>query len=249
MSRCDVRENPEDETMKPKFFLLMGALWSSIQIATAQTQVPPPDGPARRVSLSAQAQVQVEQDVLTLTLQVVRQAIEAQTVQTQLKSALDAALTPLRADAVAGRMDVRSGRYALVPRYDRDGRISGWQGTAELVLEGTDTVRITQAVGKVQGMTVARLAFGLTPAQRLQAQTQAQNQAVSLFRQRAAELARGFAAAGYVVDDIQVHYDDAAPMPRAELMAARAMGDTSPLPVQAGQTTLTVSVTGSVRLE
>ncbi|MDD5028401.1 MAG: SIMPL domain-containing protein [Rhodoferax sp.] len=204
--------------------------------------------PARRVTLSASAQVQVTLDVLTLTLQVTRQGYEAATVQAQLKTALQEALVVLQKDAVPGRMDVRSGLFGLSPRYDRDGRITAWHGSAEWVLEGTDVARITQAAGRVSSMTVSRLGFGLTAPQRQQAQAKAQVQAIAQFRQRAAEIAQGFGAAGYVLDDLQIGYDDGSPQFSPQLLAARAISDTGAVPAQAGITTVTVGVSGSVRL-
>jgi len=205
--------------------------------------------PARRVVLSAQAQVQVAQDVLTLALQTTRQGYEASTVQSELKSALEAALSVLRKEAVAGQFEVRSGHFGLSPRYDRDGRISAWQGTAELLLEGSDVARITQAAGKVSTLSVGRLQFGLSAAAREQAQAQVQTQAVARFRQRAADLAKGFGAAGYVIDDVQVSYDDTSPQPRPMMMAARAVNDGAPIPAEAGLTTVSVVVSGSVKLQ
>jgi hypothetical protein len=59
-------------------------------------------------------------------------------VQNQLKVVLDAALAEARKTAAPGQMDVRTGNFSLYPRYGRDGKISGWQGSAELVLEGRD---------------------------------------------------------------------------------------------------------------
>lgn len=204
--------------------------------------------PARRITLSASAQIQVPQDVLTLVLQVTRQGYEAATVQSQLKSALDAAWLILQKDALAGQMQVRSGQFGLTPRYDRDGRITAWQGHAEWVLEGTDVARITQAAGRVQGMTIGRLDFGLTPTQRQQAQVKAQAQAIEQFQQRAAEVAKAFGAAGYVLDDVHVGYDDGLRQPGAPMMLARAASDTAAVAVQPGVTVVTVSVAGSVRL-
>lgn len=203
---------------------------------------------ARRVTLSASAQAELAQDVLTLTLQTTRQGYEAATVEGQLKAALDAALPVLRKDAAAGQMQVRSGPFGLSPRYDRDGRITAWHGSATLVLQGQDMARITQAAGKVQGLTVSSLSFGLSAAQRQQAQQQVQTQAIAQFRKRADEVAQAFGAAGYVIDDVQLHYDDGVAQPRMQLMAARALSEAAAVPAEAGTTTVTVSVTGSIKL-
>ena len=92
--------------------------------------------PQNVLQLSATGTVEVQQDLLSMTLSTTRDAADAATVQTQLKTALDAALAEARKNAQPGQLDVRTGNFSLVPRYTRDGKITGWQGTAELVLEG-----------------------------------------------------------------------------------------------------------------
>lgn len=230
-----------------KKWIVLGAVL--IWVSSAFGQSANADAPARRVSLSAQAQVQVAQDNLSVLLTTTREGLQAQTVQSQLKTALDAALVSVRRDTSPGLMDIHTGRFGLSPRYGRDGQISAWQGSAELVLEGSDFLRITTAAARVPSMTVARVAFGLSRAQRQQAQAQAQTQAIALFRQRASEIAQAFEATGYTVDDVHVRSDDTPPQARMEMMAARAMADNAPIPVEAGLTTVSVTVEGSVRLQ
>lgn len=231
-----------------RFLIVISALlvWATAVFAQNSGEV----AGARRVSLSAQAQVSVAQDLTTVQLSTTREGLEAQTVQNQLKQAVEAALALTRADAAPGLMDVRSGRFGVLPRYARDGKISGWQGTAELLLEGTDLARITASAARVQTLNVGRISFGLSLAQRQQAQAQAQQQAIALFRQRATDIARAFDAAGYTIDDVQVQYDDVAAQPRMEVMAVRAMAaDGTAVPAEAGQTLVRVSVTGAVKLK
>ena len=47
------------------------------------------------------------------------------------------------------------------PRYSPKGQLNGWQGTAELVIEGRDLTGIGQLAGRIQSMTIARVAQGL----------------------------------------------------------------------------------------
>ncbi|WP_309375517.1 SIMPL domain-containing protein [Rhodoferax sp.] len=209
-----------------------------------------PSLPLHRVNLSARASVQVVQDLLTMTLTTVREGADAQAVQAQLKSALDAALIVAKKDARPKLMDVHTGRFGLAPRYGRDGKITGWQGTAELVLEGQDFVRISETAGKLTTLTVANASFGLTQTQRDGARAQAQDQAIALFRQRAAEIAKRFDFGSYALVEVSVNDDEGAPFYQPKMMAARAVGlDTAPVPVEAGLTSVSVTVSGSVQLQ
>lgn len=203
----------------------------------------------QRVSLSASASVQVPQDVLTLSLSTQRDGADAQTVQSQLKAALDTALTLARREARDGLMAVHTGRFSLSPRHDRNGKLTGWQGSAELVLQGSDFARLGETAGKLQTLTVANASFSLTPEQRQTAQGQAQNQAIAQFRQRASEAAKSFGYASYALVDANINAGDfGGPRPAMLAMSARAGGDDAPVPMEAGLTTVTVTVSGSVQL-
>jgi hypothetical protein len=94
--------------------------------------------PQNVAQLSASGSVEVVQDLLAITLSATREGSDATVVQTQLKTALDAALAEARKQAVPGQLDVRTGSFSLYPRYSREGKISNWVGSAELVLEGRD---------------------------------------------------------------------------------------------------------------
>ena len=94
--------------------------------ATAQT-LPPPQNV---LQLSAAGTVDVTQDLLVVSLTTTRDGPDAATVQSQLKAALDAALTEARKAAQPGQLDVRTGNFGLSPRYAPLGKINGWQGTA-----------------------------------------------------------------------------------------------------------------------
>ncbi|OLP06741.1 hypothetical protein BLL52_2981 [Rhodoferax antarcticus ANT.BR] len=215
----------------------------------AQTNLQPL--PAQRVNLSAQSSVQVAEDLLTLSLSTTREGTDAQVVQNQLKTALDAALVLAKKDAQALLMEVRTGRFGLSPRYSRDGKITGWQGTAELVLQGQDVARISATAGKLTTLSVASASFGLTPAQRQAAQAQAQNQAIALFRQRATDIAKAFDFGAYTLGEVSVNFDEGGPPNyRASMMAVRAeAAETAPVPVEAGLALVSVSVSGSVQLK
>jgi len=205
--------------------------------------------PSQRVSLSATASVQVNKDWLTVSLTTTREGADPQTVQGQLKVALDAALALAKSDARAGQMEVRTGRFGLVPRYAREGKLTGWQGTAELILEGQDIARISATAGKLQTLTVANMSFGLTPVQRQAAQATAQSQAISLFRQRASDIAKSFDLTGYTLGEVTVNFDDGGYAPRPMMMAARAMSADAAVPVEAGLALVSVTVSGSVQLK
>ncbi|MDD2879311.1 MAG: SIMPL domain-containing protein [Rhodoferax sp.] len=205
---------------------------------------------SQRVTLSASASVQIAQDVLTLSLTTTREGADAQTVQTQLKAALDDALTLARREAKSSATEVRTGRFGLSPRYDRNGKMTGWQGSAELVLQGRDFARMGEIAGKLQTLTVASASFGLTPEQRQGAETLAQSQAIAQFRQRASEAAKSFGYSSYSLVEANINAGDSGGgRPPMMAMSARTVAESAPVPLEAGLTSVTVTVSGSVHLK
>lgn len=228
-----------------KSIVALAVLGCAAVAATAET--PPPQNV---LQLSASGTVEVQQDLLSMTLSTTRDAADAATVQNQLKAALDAALTEARKSAQPGQLDVRTGNFSLSPRYTREGKINGWQGSTELVLEGRDFPRITQTAGKISTLTVGSVGFGLSREQRAKVETEAQSIAIGNFKQKATELAQGFGFSGYTLREVSVNANEGGPIrPRMMAMQAKAMSADAAVPIEAGKTSVVVSVSGAVQLK
>lgn len=204
------------------------------------------------VQLSATGTVEAQQDLLVVTLATSKEGADASAVQAQLKQALDTALAEAKRNAQTGQLDVRTGPFGLYPRYAKDGKINGWQGRAELVLEGRDFARITSTAGKVQTMAISQVAFALSREARAKVETEAQTQAIEQFKARAAELAKGFGFANYSLREVAVNSNEMSPGPRPRMMAMEANKASSfsdsAVPVEAGKAQVVVTVSGSVQM-
>jgi predicted secreted protein len=214
--------------------------------ASAQTLAPPQNV----LQLQASGTVEVQQDLLMMTLTTSRDGADPAAVQAQLKTALDAALTEAKRNAQPGQLDVRTGNFALYPRHGRDGKIAGWTGTAELVLEGRDFARITQTAGRINTMTLGGVSFGLSRDQRSKVEGEAQAQAIERFKARAIELARGFGFTGYTLREVAVNANEPGFSPRMRMVAqeGRVAAADASVPVEPGRSAVTVTVSGSVQL-
>ncbi len=226
------------------YALLTGATGTFGQ---SNAQIPPQNV----VQLSASGSVEVQQDLLSISMATTRDGPDAGTVQNQLKVALDAALAEAKKSAQPGLLDVRTGNFSLYPRYARDGKISGWQGSAELVLEGRDFARISTVAGKVQTLTMGNVAFSLSREQRTKVEGEAQTIAIDRFKAKAEAIAKSFGFGGYTLREVSVNANDQGFMPRPRVMAmeAKAASSDAPVPVEAGKSTVLVTVSGSVQLK
>ncbi len=149
-------------------------------------------------------------------------------------------------------MAVRTGSMGLQPRYNRDGKISGWQGSTELVLEGTDFTRITTTAGQVQTLTLGNVSMGLSREAQRKLEVDAQALAIEAFKRKADEVAKGFGFTGYTLREVSVSgggQPPVMPYPRVMAMEAKAAMADAPVPVEAGRSTVSVTVNGSIQLK
>lgn len=203
------------------------------------------------VSLQASAALEVAKDLMSVTFSTTREGPDANAVQAALKQALDAALGEARRAAKPGQVEVQTGNFSLYPRYAAKGVLAGWQGTAELIVEGRDMPAIGQLAGRIASLTVARVGYGLSRETREKNEGEVAAQAIARFRAKAADYAKQFGYAGYTVREVNVGVSEApgAPVPMMRAQAMSLSREESPLPVEAGKALVSVAVTGSVQMK
>lgn len=234
--------------LSPLRTLLLSSLIAIGTLSHAQGMRPEP---LNVVNLSASGFLEAAQDWLSMSLSTTREGTDAVTVQNQLKVALESALAVARASAQPQQLEVRTGQFSIYPRYTDKGKISGWQGSTELVLEGRDFARISTTAGKIQTLTMSNMGFSLSREARLKLESDVQAMAIERFKAKAGEVAKGFGFAGYSLREVSVSSADqeARPFqPRAMAMEAKAAMSDAAVPVEPGKSTVNVSVSGSVQL-
>ena len=229
------------------FALALVAPWwaAAPAVAAADSAVP-----AGVVSLSSSASVDVTKDELSVTFNTTREGPDAATVQSQLKQALDAALTEAKKAVRPGQLEVQTGNFSMSPRYTSKGQISGWQGSAELNVQGRDAQAIGQLSGRIATLTVSRVGYSLSRELREKSEAEVSGQAIARFRAKSEDYARAFGFAGYAIREVSVSTNDTLPtrFPAPMRMAAMASAAEEPLPLEPGKGTVTVTVSGSVQL-
>jgi predicted secreted protein len=214
--------------------------------AHAASDVPPRE----RLSLTASASAEVTRDVLGIAFSTTREGPDAASVQAGLKQALDAALAEARKVAKPGQVDVQTGSFSLYPRNDpRTGKLNGWQGSAELLVEGRDAAAIAQLTGRITTMGIARVGYSLSREAREKAEGDITVQAISRYRAKAADYARQFGYGSYVIGEVSINSEEAAPRPMMmKAMRMSVAASEEALPTEAGKATVSVNVSGSVQL-
>lgn len=227
---------------------LISALFVLPQLARAQPQAGNP-APLGVVNLQAGAQVEVTKDVLSIALTTTREGVDAAAVQAGLKQALDAALLEAKKVAKPGQVDVQTGNFSMWPRYGKDGKVNGWLGSAELLIEGRDMVAIGQLAGRINTLTVGRVNSSISRELREKTESDLLAQAITRFRAKAAEVAKQFGYSSHVVREVSVGANEPVFMAQDSMrVRSVAVSSEAALPVEAGKATVTVNVSGSVQM-
>lgn len=201
------------------------------------------------VNLQASANVEVAKDVLAIAMTTTREGADAATVQAGLKQALDAALQEAKKGAKPGQLDVQTGNFSLSPRYSKDGKVSGWLGSAELLIEGRDMVAIGQLAGRITSLTVGRVSSSISRELREKTEAELTTQAIARFRAKAADVTKQFGYASHVVREVSVGANEPVFMAQDVIrVRSQASYSEAALPVEAGKATVTVNVSGSVQM-
>jgi len=218
--------------------------------AAAQGPVVQKD-PEGVISLNSSATVQVPNDWISVQFTTTKEGADAAAVQAALKESLGAALGQARQVAKPdGHVEVQGGGFSLQPRLNAKGLVNGWTGTTSLWVQGRDMGTIAELAGRVQSMTVGNLDYSVSREAREKVEGEVAAQAIARFRAKAADYAKAFGYATFVVRDANVNVDNGQPTPRPfRMKAAMASSAGDALPVEAGSGAVTANVNGSVQLK
>jgi predicted secreted protein len=198
------------------------------------------------VSLNAQAEREIPNDLLAAVL-----AAEAEGVDpAQLADRVNRTMQRALATALAYKgVKTRSGAYQTIPVYDKN-RVSRWRVRQELRLESADFAAATELIGKLQAnLMVTGMTLTVSGEARRKAENALIAEALSAFEERARVVRDSMKAKGYRVRDLQISPAGAPVRPLA--MASRAVASESfaAPAVEPGTTRILIIVSGTVQLQ
>lgn len=215
-------------------FLLVGAMITS---ATA--------GPL--VDLSAEASRQAPNDQLQASAYVESTGENAQDVAKKANAAIGEALSIAKGYPT---VKVQSSGAQTYPVYGKNGRVEGWRMRSALSLQSKDHAAFSELVGRLQ-KTLAIGDLGAVPSP--ETYRAAENgtivDAITAFRVRAKIIA-DTVGKSYVIKEMNVGAQHQRPVPVfAMAKGAVAMAqDMAPAPIEAGEATVSVTVTGKIEV-
>ena len=211
-------------------------------LAAAQT----PETLFNLVTLSAQAEREVPNDLLSATL-----AAEAEGAEpAQLADGVNRTMQRALATAHAYKsVKAQSGGYQTFPVYDKN-RVVRWRVRQELRLESADFSAATELIGKLQAsLVVTGLNLSVSNEARRRAENALIPEALASFDERARVVRDAMKAKGYRMRDLQLSAAGGSP-PRP-MMAMARMAEMSPAApaVEPGSTRIVVTVSGTIQLQ
>jgi predicted secreted protein len=223
--------------------LLAAALFGAAPAAAAQLLPPPKD----QVSFRVESAREVPNDWLAATLGVEEEGSDAAALAGRVNRRMAEALALAKEDA---ELLVSSGAYQTEPVYDR-GRIVRWRARQDLVVEGADVEQITQLAGRLQaqGVLLRGIAFSVGPETRKRVEDELIVEALSAFRERAGLIARGLGRRGWNLMSLTIG-EAGGPVPFVQQRAmAMEAADAAAPALEAGKSTLRISIDATVEVE
>lgn len=196
------------------------------------------------VTLSAQAEREVPNDLLHATLAAEAEGAEPARLADQVNATMRQALEAARA---ARGVRAQSGNYQTHPVYDK-GRIVGWRVRQELRLESADFPAATALIGRLQAsLAVTRMALGVSAEARRQAENALLAEAIAAFEERARLARDALQAKSYRIRELQI--GGGGPIAPRPLAARTLAAEVAPPALEAGTTRIVVTASGTVQLE
>ena len=143
-------------------------------------------------------------------------------------------------------LKVRTGDHHTSPVYGKNGRIDAWRIRSELIIESRDLSAVSEAMGRLQAtLGIEQLALVPAPESRRQAEDAAVVDAIGAFQARA-KLVADALGKPYKVQKMSVHTQQ---RPVVPVMRAAMMAEAAPMPLEAGDASITVTVSGQIELQ
>jgi predicted secreted protein len=219
---------------------VFGALWAAVALCHASE--PTPAGTL--IDLAAEASRTATNDLAQAT---VFAAATDNSPGELAKKVNNLIASALRVAKPYAAIKTRTGTTFTQPNYGRSGRIEGWNMRSELHFETRDTAALSELLGKLQTtLGVGQIVLAPAPETRQKAEDGAMLDAIAAFRAKAKVVAD---ALGKPYRIRQMSIQGAArppimPFRRSAMVAAVA----EPAPIEAGESTIGVTVSGQIEL-
>ncbi|MGP5209712.1 MULTISPECIES: SIMPL domain-containing protein [Psychrobacter] len=201
-----------------------------------------------QLTFQAEVKEEVQNDEVRASLYKKAQATDSKTLATTLNTTINNAMK------IAKRypsVTVSTGQQTTYPRYDKNDKIIGWTGQANIDLKSTDFAATSQLIADLQETLVMdNLTFGVSDTKKDALEQKLMTDASRAFQQQAKNLTRAWDARGYRVVNVNLNTGNNYPRPMYSAMAMKAeSADAVPRQnFESGNSTISVTANGTIEL-
>ncbi len=202
-----------------------------------------------QLSFQTEVKEEIANDEVRASLYKKAQANDAKTLATTLNTSINKAL------AIAKRyptVTVSTGQQSSYPRYDKNDKIIGWTGQANIDLKSTDFAATSQLIADLQETLVMdNLNFGVSDVKKDALEQKLMTEASRAFQQQAKNLTSAWDARGYRVVTVTLNTGNnnyPRGMYTGGLRAASADASVPSQNFESGNSTISVTANGTIEL-
>ncbi len=201
-----------------------------------------------RISFSASAQSEVDNDLLSAELFVQREGSDAARLAKEVNQDIEWAVSEAKQIAA---VEVRTQGYRTHPVYMKQ-HLSAWRVRQSIQLKSADTSALSDLIGRLQGrLAVESVGYELSPEVRADAEDRMIQKAIAAFSRRAVLVTEKFGRPGYRLVNVNITSTGSVPRPMYQSRAmAMSMEQAVPAPtLKPGTQTVRVTVDGMIELK
>lgn len=234
--------------MKPALPAL-GIICTALSLMGTTNHLHAHEGEAKydRISLTANASSQIEQDELQATLYATSQGDKAKDTANAVSKRIQKALSIVERER---KVKSQTGNFTTQPIYDKR-RITGWRSRQTIHLKSLDAPALSQLLSRLQNdLQVESVHYGISDKRLKDAENNLMEEAVKNFQQRARLLTHSMHREKYRLVEMHVNTGNR-PTPirfQSRTMMAEAAADVAP-PIQAGTQRVQVNISGIIEVQ
>ncbi|NRD70733.1 SIMPL domain-containing protein [Psychrobacter okhotskensis] len=202
-----------------------------------------------QLSFQAEVKEDIQNDEVRASLYKKAQATDAKTLATTLNTSINNAMKIAKRYP---KVTVTTGQQRTYPRYDKNDKIIGWTGQANIDLKSTDFAATSQLIADLQETLVMdNLNFGVSDVKKDALEQKLMTAASRAFQQQAKNLTRAWDARGYRVVTVNLNTGSNYPRPMYNAMSMKAASADESVPSQSfesGESTISVTANGTIEL-
>jgi predicted secreted protein len=219
-----------------------------------QTQASEPSdvspAPAGILKLSAQAQTEVLQDTVHITLFAEEEAQAPERVANRLHEKTIQATRTVEKSKAQALVSVNTGQVSVYPVTDaKTHRITAWRGRTELHLTSQGLQAASRLARDLSAwMHIGSITFSLSDQVRQEKEATLLQQAITAFKEKAQTSSRAFGYSDYLIREVQIDQLWRAPVLYRTMALAVSKQAKGSVPLAPGKTPVSVSISGSVQM-